>query len=106
MAQELSLYKRNVEKIIMNKYLDDQHLATAMSISNDIDEVSTCIVCPHCRLKSQKDWIVKHLESKKRPRIRISLVYFRCVACNEITKINDPKLIKFIDYEVMKNDQF
>ncbi|HET6591047.1 MAG TPA: hypothetical protein VFG45_12890 [Candidatus Nitrosocosmicus sp.] len=106
MAQEPSLYKRNVEKIIMNKYLDDQHLATAMSISNDIDEVSTCIVCPHCRLKSQKDWIVKHLESKKRPRIRISLVYFRCVACNEITKINDPKLIKFIDYEVMKNDQF
>jgi len=102
----ISTPKRVGESIIINKYLDDQQVATAMSISNDIDEVSTCIVCPYCRLKSQKDWIVKHLESKKRPKIRISLVYFRCVACNEVTKINDPKLIKFIDYEVMKNGQY
>ena len=77
-----------------------------MSISNDIDEVSTCIVCPSCKLKSPKDWIVKHLESKKRPKIRMSLVYFRCVECNEITKVTDVKLVKFIDYEVMRNDQF
>ena len=41
-----------------------------MSISNDLDEVSTFIVCPGCKTRSPKDWIVKHLESKTRPRVR------------------------------------
>ena len=41
-----------------------------MSISNDLDEVSTFIVCPGCKTRSPKDWIVKHMESKTRPRVR------------------------------------
>ena len=77
-----------------------------MSISNDLDEVSTFIVCPSCKTRSQKDWIVKHIESKRTPRVRRSQVYFRCVICNQTTKIFDKKLIKFIDNEVMKNDEY
>ncbi|WP_148686593.1 hypothetical protein [Candidatus Nitrosocosmicus hydrocola] len=77
-----------------------------MSISNDIDEVSTCIVCPFCKTKSSKDWIVKHLESKKTPKIRKSQVFFRCVECNHTTRVSDKKLIKFIDAEVMRSEDF
>lgn len=77
-----------------------------MSISNDLDEVSTCIVCPFCKNNSPKDWIVKHLESRARPKVRKSHVYFRCVICNSTTKILDRKLIKFIDTEVMKSGDY
>ncbi|WP_458742839.1 hypothetical protein [Candidatus Nitrosocosmicus sp. T] len=46
-----------------------------MSISNDLDEVSIFIVCPGCKTRSPKDWIVKHMESKTRPRVQISGVF-------------------------------
>ena len=77
-----------------------------MSISNDIDEVSTCIVCPFCKTKSPKDWIVKHLESKKTPKIRKSQAFFKCVGCDHTTRVSDKKLIKFIDAEVMRSEDF
>ena len=75
-----------------------------MSISNDLDEVSTCIVCPFCRLKSPKDWLVSRYETKGKPKIRKSKVYFRCIICNNSTKIRDKKLIKFVDKELMTDD--
>jgi hypothetical protein len=77
-----------------------------MSISNDIDEVSTCIVCPFCKTKSSKDWIVRHLESRKKPKIRKSQVFFRCIKCNVTTRVSDKKLIKFIDSEVMRSEDY
>jgi uncharacterized protein with PIN domain len=77
-----------------------------MSISNDIDEVSICIVCPFCKTKSPKDWIVKHLESTKKPKIRKSQVFFKCVKCNETTRVSDKKLIKFIDTQVMRSEEY
>lgn len=77
-----------------------------MSISNDIDEVSTCIVCPHCRNHSPKDWYAYDVETKrdKYPKVRKSRIYFRCAICNNSTEIYDRKLIKFIYNELKKYD--
>ena len=72
-----------------------------MSISNDLDEVSSCIVCPKCKVNSPKDWFVIRQETTGKPKVRKSKVYFRCVICNYSTKIFDRKLIKFIDKELM-----
>jgi len=75
-----------------------------MSISNDLDEVSACIVCPKCKVNSPKDWFVIRHETTGKPKVRKSKVYFRCVICNCSTKIFDRKLIKFIDKELMDDD--
>lgn len=77
-----------------------------MSISNDLDEVSTCIVCPFCRLKSPKDWLVSRYETRGKPKVRKSEVSFRCIICNNSTKIRDKKLIKFVDKELMTDDDY
>ena len=77
-----------------------------MSISNDLDEVSACIVCPKCKVNSPKDWFVIRHETTGKPRVRKSKVYFRCLICNYSTKIFDRKLIKFIDKELMMADGY
>ena len=77
-----------------------------MSISNDLGEVSACIVCPKCRVNSPKDWFVIRHETTGKPRVRKSKVYFRCVICNYSTKVFDRKLIKFIDKELMMDDGY
>ena len=74
-----------------------------MSISNSLEEISLCIACPKCRHKSPKDWIVNRIETKGRPKVRKSKIYFRCTVCNYLTQIFDKKLIKFIDRELMTN---
>lgn len=75
-----------------------------MSVSNNLEEISTCIACPKCRHRSSKDWIVSRIETKKRPKIRRSKAYFRCTVCNYLTEVFDNKLIKFIDKELMGNN--
>lgn len=75
-----------------------------MSISNSLEEISTCIACPKCKRKSSKDWVISRLETKGKPKVRKSRAYFRCVVCNCLTEIFDKKLVKFIDSELMKNN--
>lgn len=77
-----------------------------MSISNDLDEISLCIVCPKCKRNSLKDWAVNRLETRGKPKIRKSKVYFRCIICNYYTQIFDKKLIKFVDSELMDEYNF
>jgi hypothetical protein len=75
-----------------------------MSISNNLEEISTCIVCPQCKHKSPKDWVVNRLETKGKPKVRKSRVYFRCNHCNNLTEVFDKKLVKFIDRELMTDN--
>ena len=75
-----------------------------MSISNDLGEVSACIVCPKCKIHSPKDWIVSRYETTGKPKLRKVKVYFRCAVCHSSTKIFDKKLIKFIDKELTMDD--
>ena len=75
-----------------------------MSISNSLEEISTCIACPKCRRKTSKDWVISRFETKGKPKVRKSRAYFRCVACNYLTEIFDKKLVKFIDSELMENN--
>ena len=75
-----------------------------MSISNNIEEISTCIVCPQCKHKSPKDWIVSRLETKGKPKVRKSKVYFRCLVCDYLTEVFDKKLVKFIDRELITDN--
>jgi hypothetical protein len=75
-----------------------------MSISHNLEEISLCIACPKCRYKSPKDWAVVHVETKIKPKIRKSKVYFRCSICNYLTEIFDKKLVKFIDKELATNN--
>lgn len=74
-----------------------------MSISNSLEEISTCIVCPKCRRNSSKDWAVSRIETQGKPTVRKSRVYFRCTVCNYLTEIFDKKLIKFIDSKLIQN---
>ena len=76
-----------------------------MSISNSLEEISLCIACPKCRYKSPKYWLVNRIETKGKPKIRKSRAYFRCIVCNYLTEIFDKKLIKFIDMELMRNNE-
>jgi len=82
-------------------------LTLFVSISNDIDEVSTCIVCPQCRHHSPKDWFAYEVETKrgKYPKVRKSRVYFRCAICNCSIEIFDQKLKKFIYTELLKENK-
>ncbi len=75
-----------------------------MSISNNIEEISTCIVCPQCKYKSPKDWIVSRVETKGKPKVRKSKVYFRCLVCDYLTEVFDKKLVKFIDRELITDN--
>jgi hypothetical protein len=75
-----------------------------MSISNNLEEISTCIVCPQCKHKSSKDWVVNRLETKGKPKVRKSRVYFRCNDCSHLTEVFDKKLVKFIDGELMTDN--
>ncbi len=41
-----------------------------MSISNDLDEVSLCIVvCLNCKINSPEDWIVGRYETIGKPKV-------------------------------------
>jgi hypothetical protein len=75
-----------------------------MSISNNLEEISKCIVCPKCKHNSPKDWAVNHVETKGKPKVRKAKVYFRCIVCNYLTEIFDKKLVKFIDKELTSNN--
>jgi len=75
-----------------------------MSISNNLEEISTCIACPKCKHKSPKDWAVSRVETKGKPKVRKSKVYFRCTVCNYLAEIFDKKLVKFIDRELTTNN--
>ena len=75
-----------------------------MSISNNLEEISTCIVCPHCKHNSPKYWSVSRFETKGKPKVRKSEVYFRCIVCNHLTEVFDKKLVKFIDRELMTDN--
>jgi hypothetical protein len=77
-----------------------------MSISNNLEEISICIVCPQCKHNSPKYWSVSRLETKGKPKVRKSKVYFICIVCNYLTEVFDKKLVKFIDRELMTNNDF
>jgi rubredoxin len=77
-------------------------IQNVMSILNNLEEISLYIVCPKCRHRSPKDWAVSHIETKGKPKVRKSRVYFRCTVCNYLTEIFDKKLVKFIDKELWK----
>ena len=75
-----------------------------MSKLNNLEAVSTFIVCPQCKRTSPKVWAVSRLETKEKPKVRKSKVYFRCIICNYLTEVFDEKLVKFIDRELMTNN--
>jgi predicted RNA-binding protein YlxR (DUF448 family) len=75
-----------------------------MSISNSLEEISTCIACPKCRRKSSKDWVISRFETKGKPKVRKSRAYFICFSCNYLTEIFDKKLLNFIVSELLENN--
>ncbi|MER5176525.1 MAG: hypothetical protein ABJB76_12070 [Candidatus Nitrosocosmicus sp.] len=77
-----------------------------MSISNNLEEISACIVCPQCKHNSPKYWMVSRLETNGKPKVRKSKVYFRCIVCDYLTEVFDKRLVKFIDSELMNNDDY
>lgn len=77
-----------------------------MSISNNLEEISACIVCPQCKHNSPKYWMVSRLETNGKPKVRKSKVYFRCIVCDYLTEVFDKILVKFIDSELMKDDDY
>ena len=46
-----------------------------MSISDDLDEVSTRIVCPNCKINSPKDWFVSRYETTGKPKVRVAFEF-------------------------------
>jgi len=73
-----------------------------MSILNSLEEISLYIVCPKCRHRSPKDWTVSRIETKGKPKVGKSRVYFRCTVCSYLTELFDKKLVIFIDRELWK----
>ncbi len=72
-----------------------------MSISSDLDEVSTIIVCPYCIERRPKYWIARYLGYNGRPkRDRPSKVFFLCLNCGYKTQVLHKKLIQFIEKEL------
>ncbi|WP_458746004.1 hypothetical protein [Candidatus Nitrosocosmicus sp. T] len=71
-----------------------------MSISKDLDEVTTVIVCPFCIEQGPKYWITRYMNFPGRPRKASPLkVYFLCLTCGHKTRVLDKKLIQFIEKE-------
>lgn len=79
-----------------------------MSILNNIEEISTFIVCPHCKHNSKKDWIAYDMECivDNRSISKKSRIYFRCISCNRVQEVLDSKLIKFIYKEIITRDGY
>ena len=72
-----------------------------MSISSDLDEVSTIIVCPDCIERGPKYWIARYLGYDGRPkRARPPKVSFLCLNCGYKIQVLDKKLIQFIEKEL------
>ncbi|HYF99555.1 MAG TPA: hypothetical protein VD815_05650 [Candidatus Saccharimonadales bacterium] len=68
-----------------------------MSISKDLDEVTTVIVCPYCIEQGPKYWITRYMNFSGRPRKSSApKVYFLCLTCGYKTRVLDKKLIQFI----------
>jgi hypothetical protein len=71
-----------------------------MSISKDLDEVTTVIVCPFCIEQGPKYWITRYMNFPGRPRkASPPKVYFLCLICGYKTRVLDKKLIQFIEKE-------
>lgn len=75
-----------------------------MSILNNIEEISTFIVCPHCKYNSEKEWIICNIEFIDRNVTMLlkSHIFFKCTICNCVKEVTDSKLIKFVYKEIMK----
>jgi len=71
-----------------------------MSISNDLDEVTTIIVCPFCIERGPKYWITRYMNFPGRSRkTNPPKVYFLCLTCGYKTRVLDKKLTRFIEKE-------
>jgi RNase P subunit RPR2 len=71
-----------------------------MYISNDLDEVTTIIVCPFCIERGPKYWITRYKNFSGRTRKASQpKVYFLCLICGYKTRVLDKKLIQFIQKE-------
>lgn len=71
-----------------------------MSISKDLDEVTTVIVCPYCIEHGPKYWITQHMNFPGRPqKTSPPKVYFLCLTCGYKTRVLDKNLIQFIEKE-------
>ncbi len=71
-----------------------------MSISKDLDEVTTLIVCPFCIEQGPKYWITRYMNFPGRPRKASQpKVYFLCLTCGYKTRVLDENLIQFIEKE-------
>lgn len=74
-----------------------------MSILNNIEEISTFIVCPHCKYNSEKEWFACGMEYTE-DNITIlhkSHIFFKCITCNCVKEVTDSKLVKFVFKEIM-----
>lgn len=71
-----------------------------MSISKDLDEVTTVIFCPFCNEQGPKYWITRYTNHPGRPRnANLPKLYFLCLTCGYKTRVFDKRLIQFIDKE-------